>query len=108
MLKRTELNMKQAIILLLALGAVAVHAETIRACGKYQRIDQTWSKSYKVTGTIQDGFFVIQWRKGEPTKVVLGSRKSTLKIQEIVHGFSRPDGRTAIKPSSWHLILIEY
>ena len=82
MRKRTELNMKQAIILLLALGAVAVHAETIRACGKYQRIDQTWSKSYKVTGTIQDGFFVIQWRKGKPTKVVLGSRNSIPAAEE--------------------------
>lgn len=114
MLKRTELNMKQAIILLLALGLLQFmqkRSEPVENTKESIRLGLNPTKSQELS---KMDFLLSNGGKANPPRSFLDPEtafrppKNTLKIQEIVHGFSRPDGRTAIKPSSWHLILIEY
>lgn len=65
-------------------------ADQIRVCGKYQRMDSTWSHGYKLTGYYLTGselddqvnqniadqtkkYFLIKWRKGGYTFMEVGS-----------------------------------
>ena len=60
------------------------HSDYYRICGKYQRMDESWSQYYKLSGYYMTGgeinrefginkyeenqdYFVIRWRKGDPT-----------------------------------------
>ena len=60
------------------------HSDYYRICGKYQRMDESWSQYYKLSGYYMTGgeinrefginkyeenqdYFVIPWRKGDPT-----------------------------------------
>lgn len=81
-LKQT-LTISTAAVMLVLIPTLnsAQAAEEIKICGQYQRADKSWSKLYKLTGTLSTGaelnqkhnsssynpdnhFIVVKWKKG--------------------------------------------
>lgn len=77
----------------------AAEAAPVRACVKYQRADQTWSKEYKATGEIDRWNFVIRWKKGEPTVIPLERRTA---VPDTETSFRDVKGRHWIVRSGWY------